>query len=314
LSSSVIFDDKDKDYCLFKPVITDRGQIREIVDNHPALAAENKRMDAALEAWWEAVRAAIETMPHHNHVAKFRRESIDQLKKQLAATSILDEFQRAGVFVNWWEAVRWDMKAIVATGWTPSLIPDDYIQSAFFKKELDELDATEAKIAEGDSELSEIVDEIEMDENGEEENGKTVKSVKSYLKEQIATLEEAETDSASKEKAVFEAQLQRLEVSEKELKKAKKTFKEQQEYLRNKVEAKRTTFTDAEATKLVLKKFHALARSEMYRYLNSEKRQIVGIFENLWDKYKLSATHLTQQRDAAQQELSQYLVKLHYLQ
>ncbi len=211
-------------------------------------------MDEALDRWSDGARAAIEKLPHHNQVAKVRQESIGELKKQLAVTSILDEFQRAGVFVNWWEAVRWDMKAIVATGWTPSLVPDEYIKNAFFKKELDELGAIEVKIAEIDSELSGLVDEIEMDENGEEENGKTVKSGKSYLKEQIATLEETGTDSAAKEKAVLEAQLQKLEASEKELKKAKKTFKDREAGLRNKVEAKRTTFTDAQAKGLVLQR------------------------------------------------------------
>jgi hypothetical protein len=32
-----------------------------------------------------------------------------------------------------------------------------------------------------------MLDGVEMDENGDEENGKTAKSAKSYLKEQIAT-------------------------------------------------------------------------------------------------------------------------------
>jgi type I restriction enzyme M protein len=314
VNSSVIFDDRDEDYCIFKPAIRDKGQIREIVEHHPAVAAANKKMDAALEAWWEAARAAIETLPRHNHVAKFRRESIEKLKKQLVVTSILDEFQEAGIFVNWWEMVRWDMKAIVSTGWTPSLIPDDYIKNAFFEKELQELEASEAKIAEIDAELSEVLDEIETDENGEEGNGKPGKSAKSYLNEQIKTLEKAATGGASEEKAALERQLQRLEAGEKELKKAKKTFKENEEDLHNKVDAKRSTFTDAEAKELVLNKFNDLARREMYRYLNSRARNIVSICERLWDKYHTSAMEMTLQRDEAAQEVRASLTKLKYLQ
>ena len=144
--------------------------------------------------------------------------------------------------------------------------------------------------------------------------GKTVKSGKSYLKEQIAPLEETCTDSAGREKAALEAQLQKLEAREKELKKAKKTFKDEEEKLRNKVDAKRTTFTDAEARELVLKKFHDLARSEMHRYLNVRKRNIVSIFEHLWNKYRLPMIDITKMRDSSARKLDSFLDQLHYSQ
>lgn len=313
LSGAVMFDDKDEDYCVFKPAVAAKGQIREIVDGHPSIAAENKKMDAALSRWWESARPAIEALPHHNRVAQFRRESIEQLKKLFAALTVLDEFQLAGLFVNWWEAVRWDMKAIVAAGWTPSLIPDEYIRNVFFKKELDELDVLETKTAELEADLSEILDEIEMDENSEADNGKTVKSAKSYLKEQIADLGETATDSAAKEKAALEAQLQKLEASDKELKKLKKAVKEKEEELRNKVEEKRQAFTEAEAKELVLSKFYDLARTEMYRYLNSRKKSIVGVFEKLWDKYKTPLEDIARSRGESSADLGRFLKELEYL-
>jgi type I restriction enzyme M protein len=313
LKSAVMFDARDKEYCVFKPGITDRDQIRVVVENHPAVSTENKKMDAALETWWEAARALIERLPRHNHVAKFRRHSIEQLKKQLAATTVLDEFQKAGVFVNWWEAVRWDMKAIVATGWTPSLIPDDYIKNAFFKEELDEFDAIEFKIAEIDSELSEVIDEIEIDENGDEENGKTVKSTKSYLKEQIAGLKQTDTQTAQKEVASLEAMLAKVEAKEKDLKTAKKVFKEKEEELEKKVEEKRKTFASAEAKDLILQKFRDSAHREMYRYLNSEKKRIVGAFEKLWDKYHMPITTIVESRERTSKQLDVFLKTLQYL-
>src|SRR5437870_7325174 len=97
------------------------------------------------------------------------------------------------------------MKAIVASGWTPSLIPDDYIKNAFLREELQEIDALEVKAAELESELSGMLDEVEMDENGEDENGKAIRSVKSYLKEQIADLKAVDTESAKREKRALES-------------------------------------------------------------------------------------------------------------
>src|SRR2546430_6918332 len=49
---------------------------------------------------------------------------------------------------------------------------------------------------------------------------------RSYLKEQIASLEKTGTESAGKEKVALEGQLQKLEANEQELKKAKKTFRD----------------------------------------------------------------------------------------
>ena len=40
---------------------------------------------------------------------------------------LLDEFQSAGVFVNWWHQIRYDLKTIISTGWHHTLIPDDYL-------------------------------------------------------------------------------------------------------------------------------------------------------------------------------------------
>jgi type I restriction enzyme M protein len=205
------------------------------------------------------------------------------------------------------------MKAIVATGWTPTLIPDDYIQNAFFKKELDELDAIEIKIAAIESELSEVLDEIDMDENGDEENGKTLKSAKSDLKEQIVSLKDTGTETAQKEKASLQVILTKLEAQEKDLKAAKKSFKAKEEDLDKNVEEKRKTFAEAEAKQLILQKFRDAARNAMYRYLNSEKKRIAGIFEKLWDKYKVSLEEVVREKERSTKSLYEYFETLNYL-
>jgi type I restriction enzyme M protein len=287
LTSGVVLGDMNKDYCLFKPAIKDRTQIREIVENHPAVAQENKNMDQALALWWDGAHAAIEKLPHHNQVAAFRRESIVKLKKELAVTSILDEFQRAGVFVNWWEAVRWDMKAIVATGWTPSLIPDDYIKNAFLADGLNEISALEITLAEAESDLAEKLEQLEMDDE-EEDNGNTIKTAKAYLKEQITGLGSAGTDSAQKEQSSLAALLASLENTEKKVKALRKSINKAKENLDQQVEVKRKTFAEGEARQLILQKFRDTARDKMYQYLNAELKRLIGVFENLWDKYRVS--------------------------
>jgi type I restriction enzyme M protein len=46
---------------------------------------------------------------------------------------VLDRFQVAGVFVNWWDNIKYDLKTIIQNGWSPTLISDNYIIGEFFQ-------------------------------------------------------------------------------------------------------------------------------------------------------------------------------------
>ena len=46
--------------------------------------------------------------------------------------------------------------------------------------------------------------------------------------------------------------------------------------------------SEADAPRLILKKIYDVARAELDRYLNAEKRVLVRVVENLWEKYAIS--------------------------
>ena len=50
--------------------------------------------------------------------------------------------------------------------------------------------------------------------------------------------------------------------------------------------------TEAEARELILKKLYDLVSNELNRYLNAEKRRLIAVVENLWDKYAVSSREL----------------------
>jgi type I restriction enzyme M protein len=179
------------------------------------------------------------------------------------------------------------MKAIVATGWTPSLIPDDYIKNAFLADGLNEISALEITLAEAESDLAEKLEQVEMDDE-DEDNGNTIKTAKAYLKEQITGLGSAGTDSAQKEQSSLAALLASLENTEKTVKALRKSINKAKENLDLQVEVKRKTFAEGEARQLILQKFRDTARDKMYQYLNAELKRLIGVFENLWDKYRVS--------------------------
>lgn len=71
--------------------------------------------------------------------------------------------------------------------------------------------------------------------------------------------------------------------------------------------------TDEEARRLILKKLYDLAAGELNRYLNAEKRGLIAVIENLWDKYAVSSRELECQRTETLTTLDGFLKGLGYL-
>jgi type I restriction enzyme M protein len=72
--------------------------------------------------------------------------------------------------------------------------------------------------------------------------------------------------------------------------------------------------TDEEARGLILEKLYDLAAGELNRYLNAEKRGLVAMVENLWDKYAVSSRELECQRTETLTTLDGFLKGLGYLE
>jgi type I restriction enzyme M protein len=71
--------------------------------------------------------------------------------------------------------------------------------------------------------------------------------------------------------------------------------------------------TEEQARRLILKKLYDLANSELNRYLNAEKRGLVQVVENLWDKYAVSSRELERERAETLKTLDEFLRGLGYV-
>ncbi|MBI5582963.1 MAG: type I restriction-modification system subunit M [Deltaproteobacteria bacterium] len=336
----------------------------------------------ALEAWWAVARHDFSGLHNGKKMPEVRHELLTTIKTRLIPLNVLDEFKSAGVFVNWWQQIRYDLKTIIATGWHHSLIPDDYLIAEFFQAEADEIEAIEGRISEAQSELAEAVEtaqEVAAYEP-EEDESVTAAVIKKALKDLIDDFKlEASspgppsTSSAGKELALLKAQEAAIETLERRLKGFKADLKiktnelelklqlkrlggdefraENHDLIRqvdaqlnnldnnNKDDKKKITalnkdkaalqarlartdgilaaiggqLTEEEARRLILKKLYDLARNELTRYLNAEKRSLIAVVENLWDKYAVSSRELEQERAKTLRKLDGFLETLGYL-
>lgn len=354
---------------------------------------------------------------------RVRRELLTTIKDKLVPVGILDRYQVAGVFVNWWDNIKYDLKTIMQSSWEPGLIPDAYLVAEFFRAEQAAIEQLETEQATGETQLEEAVEEalqlVEYEVDEEEADVKltpalakaelkiamddlnsseaidpyraaeaaiqkledNIKARKQQLKEQQAELElklvlkryGADEEKATSQQLLRQAQVEREQLDtevktlincfkdqlkdrstfdhirksvntlEKALKKindapgqlaavltAKKQLKElskpyaarlkDEETLRGKLAKLDHLMTEIggmiapeEAQKLILKKHFDLINDQLQRYLNAEKRALIAAYENLYNKYAVSAQAIEVQRNDTMSELNDFLSQLNYL-
>ncbi|MCD6213526.1 MAG: type I restriction-modification system subunit M [Candidatus Desulfofervidus sp.] len=313
LSTGLLLKEKDGDgkYLEFREDVGEKSRIKEIIESADTVKATISKHREKLREWWYEVKPEIEGFHGNNDLWGFRNKAMKQLKENLLPLGSLDEFKIAGIFVNWWEELRYDFKTIVASGWSKRLIEDDRIKEKFFSQDMEEIEELESRIAEVEGELNELLEEVE-DWDEEESGKKTASKAKNYLKGIVKDLRSTWQESALKEASRWENLIRKIESKEKELKKLRKELKTKEERLEEKVKEKRESLTEEEAKELLLEKFYDLISQQLERYLNAGKKELIKIFERLWDKYSVSLEQLKQERDEEVRKLDGFLVKVGY--
>jgi len=110
----------------------------------------------------------------------------------------------------------------------------------------------------------------------------------------------------------FNSLLENIVQKEKEIKNVKSEIGRKQKELENKIDEKIESITKEEAKELLIEKFFELISNQLEKYLNAEKKELIKIFEKLWDKYHVSLEHLLKEREQEVSRLSKFLEELGY--
>lgn len=227
VTTDLLFQPERPDYLSFRPAISAKATIKTNLEADAALQDTLTRHRDALQAWWEIARHDFAMLREGRKMPDVRQELLRSIKDRLIPLGVLDEFQSAGVFVNWWQQIRYDLKTIISTGWHHTLIPDSYLIAAFFQAEADAIEAMEASISEAQSELAEAVEagqELAAYEP-EEDESITAAVIKAALKALIEDLKDTSGESAKKELKALQAQEKAITSLEKRIKDSKAELK-----------------------------------------------------------------------------------------
>jgi len=241
IQSDTLFQPDRSDYFTFRSEIEAKPAIKATLEADSALQQILVAHHDALEAWWMVARDDFARLRDGKKMPEVRNELLTTLKDKLIPLGVLDEFKSAGVFVNWWQQIRYDLKTIISTGWHHSLIPDDYLIAEFFQSEADEIETLEGEISEAQSELAEAVEtaqEVAAYEPDEDEK-MSATVIKKALKALIDDLKGSIGDSARKELENLQTQDKAIKAIEKRIKDSKAVLKTKTDELELKLQLKR---------------------------------------------------------------------------
>jgi len=241
INTNTLFRPLRPGYASFCPEIATKAAIKENLEANPDLQARISDHYTTLKNWWREARDDFAKLEGNNIMPQVRQQLLSSLKQQLIPLGVLDEFKSAGVFVNWWQQIRYDLKTIINTGWHHTLIPDQYLLAAFFQAEEAAIEELESKISAVQGELSEAVESAQEVANYEPEEEETVSaaSIKKGLKELIDDLKQSQGDSAARERQYYQQEYNVITDIENRIKLLKNTLKEQQGQLELKLRLKR---------------------------------------------------------------------------
>ena len=258
VSTDTLFRPERPGYLAFVGTVESKAAIKDCIEAEPALKETVSSHQDTLEKWWSVARNDFASLENANNGGKkmpeVRQELLSSLREQLVPLGVLDEFKSAGVFVNWWQQIRYDLKTIVSTGWHHSLIPDEYLITEFFQTEADEIEALEARIAEAQAEMTEVVEtaqEVASYEPDEDEKV-TAAVIKKTLKVLIDDLKDTSSESGKKELKALKAQDKTIKAFEMQIKNAKAELKAKTGELAVKLDLKRLGGDDFKAESLRL--------------------------------------------------------------
>jgi type I restriction enzyme M protein len=241
IQSSSLFQPERPGYLAFVPAIAAKSAIKSTLEADPELLATVAAHGEVLANWWSVAQDDFAELRNGRKMPEVRQELITTLIGKLVPLGVLDEFQSAGVFVNWWQQIRYDLKTIISTGWHHSLIPDSYLIAAFFQAEADAIETLDSAIAEAQSELAEAVEaaqEVAAYEPDEEETV-TAAVIKKALKELIDDLASSSSTTATREREALQAQHKGITEIEKRIKETKAKQRTLTLELEHKIELKR---------------------------------------------------------------------------
>jgi type I restriction enzyme M protein len=293
-----IFVGRDDAYLDFCSSVA-RADLKNLVADDEGVCAREAELRAALDRWWGQHARLVAELPSTKSFMKVRRTLLESFSAGLLPVGLLDRFQLAGVIVRWWNTNQYDLRTLVAHGFTGVI--DGWVTTITTAMEdsdtkTDRLDHKVVSVL-----LPSYLEELSAAENR-----------RAALDAQIsaATGMNGEDDEPSGGgDALSPAELGALK---KDLATVKKQQRATQQEFITKLGKARAELSAMQERDLVLRLARNDVATHLDTYVTTHRQQIIAALENWWDKYAVSLQEIETQRAAAAVRLAKFLKDLGY--
>jgi type I restriction enzyme M protein len=185
-----LFTERDAVYSDFNGAISQKDQIKQLIEEHAGVKAKHEQYEAALLGWWQKNVDQLEALPGKN-VFALRRSFLKSIVDVLLQHNMLDVHKVQGACASYLDVIATDLKSVAASGWGAELIPEEDILASQFPEILEQLEQDKSRILEleglfaaGDTDD----EDAESDDLEESETGVLPKLLVKSFKEQIKDL------------------------------------------------------------------------------------------------------------------------------
>lgn len=290
---------KEEFYLQFADIVTDRRDLRRLIESDDGVAAAEADVTGAIELWWKSEKARFDNLQSATELVELRKELIGTFGSALQTTVLLDYFAVNGVIASWWGLSLPDLKALATLGyrglieaWIATVIDaleeekakinplDHKVARALLPEYLDELAAIEAEVAELDSAVKSATP------SDDEEDG-------------------AETSEGSLSPAEIRKLRSKLTATKKQLKAEKAAF-------RQRLGKASEALDDSSARQIVLDALQSDLLAEAVDRIARHRRAVIVAFETWWDKYRVTLTDIEVRIETSADRLAASLKELGY--
>jgi len=340
IEEDLMFKAKDKNYFLFKNIKIEE-EIKEFLEKSKEFKETDKKVHDLILKWFNEFSDRIKEFKYNNGMHKLLDIGFESIHDKLKKNGVLDDFQIRGIFINWWNENKFDLRTIKESGWIQSLasnfdfegMNDDekkqkdrtnivednlekirYFFKTKFEDEINEIEEMESKVSELDSEIDELNQNEEIEDEDEEPEPleKVLRREIKELKEKIKTASGKHKEKINELLEEKQVSLKEIDIKKKERNKIKKEIKIKNKELVEQVEQVLKEMDEGEAESFVLRKFEDSSINFLNMYLILQKRKIINYFENLWEKYGVNVRIFEKERSESTNKLNDYLKELGY--
>ncbi|HEY0015555.1 MAG TPA: class I SAM-dependent DNA methyltransferase [Longimicrobium sp.] len=302
LNPAALFVDRDERYFDFHPELTSREEVRRAAENDAGVRAQEARLRAAFDGWWEAHAPRIAALPQERAVMALRQELLGSFGGALAPVGLLGRFEIDGVIASWWFAAQYDLKTLAARGFDELLDGwAETVRTALEEDMVKGFDPLEHPFVRRvlPNFLAEIV-----------EAEARVGDLEGQLAAATASPGDEEDEAGDTEDRLSEDEVRALRRS---LSAAKRQLKLLRGQLVKQLVAARQKLDAEAAQTLALAVLRGALMGELDRYVAVQRVRVAEAVRGWWEKYRVPLAVISADRDEAARRLEQMIGELAYV-